>query len=159
MACFSTCDIDTLFEGACLPDAFADATIEGDLTTGESFVATIGDRKDGDKKDDGDKRDTGIGEGDRKGKGRMHLQVRPNPMNPKADVLFVLSQPGRVRVTVFDLRGRLVATLRDGEFGAGPHAIPWNGMTRTSSRAASGIYYIRVQTPQETVVQAVTVVK
>ena len=85
--------------------------------------------------------------------------VRPNPMNPKADILFTVSQPGRVRVAVYDLRGRLVSTLQDGQLTAGSHTVPWDGSTHSSAHAASGTYYVRVEAPGETQVQAITVLK
>jgi len=157
-ACFTTCAIDTLFGSACLPAAFADATIEGKLTTGETFVARFGDAADstGGGTDSTDVTHQTLTQA--RGKGTMHLEVRPNPMNPKTDIRFVMSQPGQVRVAIFDIRGRLVTTLQNGAFAAGTHSVPWDGAT-SNGHAASGIYYIKVQTPQETQVQTVTVVK
>jgi len=148
MACFSMSDIQTLFAGVSLPAGFKDATIEGDLTGGGTFVATIGG-----------KHTEGPGHGEDQGKGKMHLMVRPNPMNPKADILFTVSQQGHVRVTIYDLRGRLVHTLQDAQLTTGSHTITWDGSTRTSGHAASGVYYVRVEMPGETQVQAITVLK
>jgi hypothetical protein len=147
MACFSMSDIQTLFAGVDLPAGFTNATIEGDLTGGGQFVATIGSGHNGHE-----------GDADR-GKGRMHLMVRPNPMNPKADILFTVSQQGHVRVAIYDLRGRLVSTLQDAQLTAGSHSITWDGSTRASGHAASGVYYVRVEMPGETQVQAITVLK
>jgi len=149
MACFSMADLNGLFEGVSLPGGFASATIEGDLTGGGHFVATIGGKHAGG--DEGHDKDTG--------KGRMHLMIRPNPMNPKADILFTVSQPGHVRVAIYDLRGRLVSTLQDAQLTAGAHAVTWNGSTRTSAHAASGVYYVRVEMVGETQVQTITVLK
>jgi len=147
MACFSMSDLQGLFEGVSLPGGFVNATIEGDVTGGGHFVATIGPGHNGHEGPE----DTG--------KGRMHLMVRPNPMNPKADILFTVSQPGHVRVAIYDLRGRFVNTLQDAPLTAGLHTVTWNGSTRTGGHAASGVYYIRVEMPGETQVRAVTVLK
>ena len=43
---------------------------------------------------------------------------------------FELPRAGRTRLEVFDLRGRLVATLVDGELAAGPHQVTWLGVDR-----------------------------
>jgi flagellar hook assembly protein FlgD len=89
----------------------------------------------------------------------MHLFVRPNPMNPKADIVFTLSQSGAVRVGIYDLRGRLVATIQNGNLSAGQHSIPWEGSTASGNHAASGLYFVKVTTAHETEVLPVTVLK
>ncbi len=47
----------------------------------------------------------------------------PNPFNRQATIEFELTAPGRVRVEVFDIAGRLVATLIDEDLQAGPHHV------------------------------------
>lgn len=68
----------------------------------------------------------------------------PNPFNPLTTVNFVLDRDGPTTVRVYDLKGRLVRELVDGEFAAGPHSVPWDGMTGTGGRAGSGVYLVRV---------------
>lgn len=64
----------------------------------------------------------------------------PNPFNPLTTVKFTLPQAGQVRVQVFDLRGRLVSTLVDGEMNAGAHAVDFDGRD-----LASGTYMCRLE--------------
>jgi len=52
-------------------------------------------------------------------------------------ITFSLVTPGRVRIKVFDLTGRKIATLLDGEQSAGRHELVWNG-----AGASSGTYFI-----------------
>ena len=73
-------------------------------------------------------------------------QNYPNPFNPLTTVRYETKQPGRVRLAVFDVQGRLVKTLVDGAVPAGEHTVPWNGQTYTGSAAASGVYYYRLST-------------
>jgi len=64
----------------------------------------------------------------------------PNPFNPSTAIYFTLEESGRVMVRVFDMTGRLVATLADGLFGAGAHNVLFDG-----SGLASGMYYYTLQ--------------
>ena len=154
MACFSMDAIRDLFGDAALPDSLQAATIEGELESGETFVATIG----GKHVDDG-VRPPSHDDGDKDKKHKIALRIKPNPMNPKTDITFTLSQPSRVKIAIYDLAGRLVGTVRDGEMAAGPHTIPWEGTTRSSGHVASGVYFVSVETQFVREVQRVTVLK
>jgi hypothetical protein len=59
----------------------------------------------------------------------------PNPFVGLTTFRFDLPEKGGLRVTVYDMRGRLVDTLADGEWEAGIHEIAWTGAP------ASGIYF------------------
>jgi hypothetical protein len=104
MACFAMDDVQALFDGAPLPASLVEATIEGGLAGGETFVATIGGKH---------VTWTGPQPG---GNGRLSLRVHPNPMNPKVDISFTLDRPARARVAIYDLAGRLLETIREGDF-------------------------------------------
>jgi hypothetical protein len=70
--------------------------------------------------------------------------VAPNPFNPRATVAFAVPEAGPVRLQVFDLRGRLVRTLEDGQLSAGRHTAIWDGSDRSGRQAATGVYFIRL---------------
>ncbi len=61
-------------------------------------------------------------------------------------VTFELARAGHVRLALFDLRGRLVATLLDEGRAAGRHEATWNGRDGGARRAASGVYFARLAT-------------
>jgi hypothetical protein len=71
--------------------------------------------------------------------------VSPNPVRRAARVAFALPSSGRVRLEVFDLMGRSVATLADGSFAAGRHEVPWNAAT-----TRCGMYLLRLEALGET---------
>ena len=73
-------------------------------------------------------------------------QNYPNPFNPSTTVRYATHETGTVRLAVYDVQGRLVATLVDGRVPAGEHTIRWDGRTDHGTRAATGVYYYRLST-------------
>ncbi len=71
---------------------------------------------------------------------------RPNPFNPVTTIEHSVARPGRVTLRVYDLAGRIVRTLVDAELEAGEHEAPWDGTTDEGLRAASGVYFVRMET-------------
>ena len=63
----------------------------------------------------------------------------PNPFNPVTRIEFSLPEAGLTRLTIYDLQGREVAKLIDGEMNAGFHNVTWD-----ASKMASGIYIYRL---------------
>ncbi len=74
-------------------------------------------------------------------------QNYPNPFNPMTQIEFALEQPGIVDLSIFDIAGRLVATLHEGGLEAGGHQVIWNGMTDRGVPASSGQYLYVLETP------------
>jgi endoglucanase len=50
----------------------------------------------------------------------------PNPFNPSTSIGFLVPVAGEVRIAVYDLLGRLVATPVDGIISAGRHSVQFN---------------------------------
>ncbi len=71
--------------------------------------------------------------------------VLPNPFRDVTEIRFALAAPGRARVAVYDVAGRLLRVLRDGELPAGVHATTWDGRAG-GERAAGGVYFVRLET-------------
>ncbi len=73
------------------------------------------------------------------------LRIQPNPFNPRTQVSFQLGARQRVRAAVYDLQGRLVAVLQEGESGPGRQDLTWDGRARDGRAVASGIYVLNVR--------------
>ena len=67
-------------------------------------------------------------------------QNYPNPFNPSTVIQYQLPQNGYVKLKVYDILGRLIATLVDKDQEAGTYKITWN-----ASRYASGVYIYQIQ--------------
>jgi len=72
-------------------------------------------------------------------------RVRPNPFNPSTTVDFAIAAEGRVALHVYDVAGRLVKTLVDGELESGEYEATWDGTDAAGARVASGVYMLRLE--------------
>ncbi len=71
-------------------------------------------------------------------------QNYPNPFNPSTQISFDLAKPDHVSLVVFNLTGRMVATLLDQTLSAGNHTVVWDGHDHDGIEAASGVYFYRL---------------
>lgn len=69
----------------------------------------------------------------------------PNPFNPSTTIAFTLRNSSRVKLDVYDIRGRLVKSLLGEVLGAGRHEVQWLGRNRHGGRVASGVYFARMR--------------
>jgi len=78
------------------------------------------------------------------GTGRLLLSAaRPNPFTAATTFTLTLDRSSDVEVGIFDVGGRLVATLHRGRLAAGTREFTWNGVRAGGSAAPSGIYFYR----------------
>lgn len=68
----------------------------------------------------------------------------PNPFNPETSIPFSLARSGRVTLRVYDVSGRMVATLVDEYRAAGAHVVSWDGRGSDGVAAASGVYFVKL---------------
>jgi len=81
-------------------------------------------------------------------------QSYPNPSNPKCNIDFQLPEKMKINISVYDLLGRLVTTLADGEREAGIYTVEFNG-----GGLASGTYIYRFTAGSYTEVKKLILVK
>ena len=73
------------------------------------------------------------------------VAVYPNPFNPVTTIVFSIPELTRVRLVVFDMVGRVVATIVDRQFEAGRYSVPWNGENVNGTGLSSGVYVLRLE--------------
>jgi len=69
----------------------------------------------------------------------------PNPFNPATTIKYATPRTGMVTLKIYNLAGRHVRTLVDGQKTAGFHSIMWDGTDHKGRGVASGAYYYRLQ--------------
>jgi hypothetical protein len=82
------------------------------------------------------------------------LTSYPNPVQQQGTIAYTLPDEQTVRLTVYDVLGREVATLEQGRKEAGRHTVRLE-----TSRLASGVYFGRLQAGDRTLTQKITVVR
>lgn len=73
-------------------------------------------------------------------------QNYPNPFNPVTTITYAIPQESHVKLVVYDLLGREVATLINNQQNAGNHTIQWNGTNNSGNNVSSGIYIYKLET-------------
>jgi serine protease AprX len=82
-------------------------------------------------------------------------RVSPNPAGAFASFTVYSAEPGRLDVSVYDLQGRLIARIEDGETAAGMHLFRWT----ISPSVSNGVYFIRAAAEGSTAVSRFTVLR
>jgi hypothetical protein len=76
--------------------------------------------------------------------------ARPNPFNPSTTIGYSIAAPSRVTIRVFDVAGRVVRTLVDAHVAAGRRTVVWDGTSDAGKHAASGVYFVKMETAGQT---------
>ena len=79
----------------------------------------------------------------------------PNPFNPITTIRFDLVETYRnTSLQIYDLTGRVVDVLVNGDLGAGNHEIQWD-----ASQQSSGIYFVELIAREKRDVQKLILLK
>ena len=71
-------------------------------------------------------------------------QNHPNPFNPGTTISYDLAESGDVRLDIYDVCGRLVRILHDGEQAAGHYDVIWDGCNDRGVSIVSGLYFYKL---------------
>ena len=63
----------------------------------------------------------------------------PNPFNPVTTLSFTIPTQSEVAISIYNIQGREVSSLIDGNIDAGYHSVVWNADTE-----ASGLYFVKM---------------
>lgn len=72
-------------------------------------------------------------------------QNYPNPFNPSTTIQYEMGTSGHARIMIYDVLGRHVRTLVNGDMPAGVHRVTWDGRAADGATVASGVYLYRLE--------------
>lgn len=82
------------------------------------------------------------------------LPAYPNPFNPSTIIKYAIPEVethsnASVQVQIYDITGKLITTLFNGEQTPGWHSVVWNGTNQHSEQAPAGLYFSRITSGNE----------
>ena len=83
----------------------------------------------------------------------------PNPFAAQTTLRYQLDARGTATLEVFDLLGRRVRVLTDGEQTAGAHTATWDGRDAAGRRVANGVYLVRLRSADASATRRVSVLR
>ena len=68
----------------------------------------------------------------------------PNPFNPVTSISYIVPEPSRTELVVYDVTGALVRRLVGEVTPAGRHTVNWDGTNDVGEQVSSGTYFYRL---------------
>jgi hypothetical protein len=78
----------------------------------------------------------------------------PNPFKGQTTLFYEKQEPGKLNISVFDMSGRLVSKLLDGEVEKGQYSVDFNG-----SNLVPGVYFAKATNGQGQVLEVVKMIR
>ena len=86
-------------------------------------------------------------------------QNYPNPFNSSTVISYEIEEAQPVNITIYDITGRKVAEIVNGEASVGTHTIVWTGVNEAGKSVPSGVYFYKLSTPDGSIVRKMNYVK
>jgi len=86
-------------------------------------------------------------------------QNYPNPFNPVTHFTVALPKATEVEVAVYDILGRKIASLLNGNQPAGQYTLEWNGRDDNGMAVTTGMYFLRVSSDEFNAARKVMLMK
>lgn len=83
----------------------------------------------------------------------------PNPFTHQTTIGFALPTKQVVKLTIFDLNGRIVRMLINEELPAGNHEFLWDGKLSSGQTAPTGTYLLRLEASKQHLIRKMVLVK
>ncbi len=72
------------------------------------------------------------------------LRAYPNPTSGRVMISYILGTPSVVKISVYDITGREIAMIFEGEQTMGRYSLEWDGRDQRGVLVSSGTYFYRV---------------
>ncbi|NHZ84783.1 MAG: T9SS type A sorting domain-containing protein [Planctomycetia bacterium] len=73
-------------------------------------------------------------------------QNYPNPFNPTTTIDFTLANESIVKLSIYDLAGKLIKEIVNVRMNAGNKSLIWDGTDNNGSKVGAGVYLYKLQT-------------
>ncbi len=81
----------------------------------------------------------------------LSINNYPNPFNESSTIDVFIPESQQIRISIFDINGRIVNTLIDEELSSGMHSFNWNTYDNNGDQLSAGCYFIKVFTMDKVV--------
>lgn len=87
------------------------------------------------------------------------LSLQPNPTSSVSRIAYRTASSSVVHLVLYDVSGRLVRKLVNGQVGPGAHVAIFDGRDEGGNRISSGAYFLRLETPEKAEGTRLTVIR
>jgi photosystem II stability/assembly factor-like uncharacterized protein len=87
----------------------------------------------------------GLATGDELSKTKLSLHSYPNPFTTETTISYSLPATGHVRLSISDIRGKVVSVIADEQQPEGRYERSWNGRAGNGRQLRNGIYFCRIE--------------
>ena len=81
------------------------------------------------------------------------LSIKPSIFRERTEISFSLSEDEKVELSVYDKTGRKVRNIHSGLMSKGDHTLLWDGKDSHGKKVAGGIYFFRLRTRNDEIVE------
>lgn len=89
---------------------------------------------------------------------KSKLKVSPNPANQNITIEFYLNSSGYTKIEIIDINGRVIYNLFEGFLSIGNQVASWNLQSAANNKVSSGIYFVRIVTPKQILVNQISII-
>ena len=83
----------------------------------------------------------------------ISFEIFPNPFNSTAKITIQLPENDNITIAIYDITGRKVKNYTPGIIPKGSHSFVWDGTNNDGYRVSSGLYFIRLETNNDTIIR------
>lgn len=83
----------------------------------------------------------------------------PNPFNPTTTISYSIPNDGYVEITIYNTKGQEVETLVNKFHNTGTYSVIWDGKNSAGQSVSSGIYFYKVKSGANSIINKILLVK
>jgi len=85
--------------------------------------------------------------------------LSPNPFKSQIQIKYSLVKHGCIKINVYDISGRLVRNLLNQNLQEGVRTAVWDGEAEAGRQVPSGVYFVRLETPNKSITKKIIKLK